>query len=83
MCLPGLVPQLQLSATVADGPQGRRQHLVDRFGAQTPPQHQQVQRPLAVVVVSGVTTSTLLTLIVLPVLYSWFGDRQGKERPTG
>jgi cobalt-zinc-cadmium resistance protein CzcA len=33
----------------------------------------EVQRPLAVVVVSGVTTSTLLTLIVLPVLYRWFG----------
>jgi cobalt-zinc-cadmium resistance protein CzcA len=33
----------------------------------------EVQRPLAVVVVSGVVTSTLLTLIVLPVLYQWFG----------
>jgi cobalt-zinc-cadmium resistance protein CzcA len=29
----------------------------------------EVQRPLAVVVVFGVTTSTLLTLMVLPVLY--------------
>jgi cobalt-zinc-cadmium resistance protein CzcA len=35
----------------------------------------EVQRPLAVVVVSGVATSTVLTLIVLPVLYSWFGGR--------
>jgi cobalt-zinc-cadmium resistance protein CzcA len=35
----------------------------------------EVQRPLAVVVVSGVATSTALTLIVLPVLYSWFGGR--------
>jgi cobalt-zinc-cadmium resistance protein CzcA len=33
----------------------------------------EVQRPLAVVVVSGVVTSTLLTLIVLPVLYQWLG----------
>jgi cobalt-zinc-cadmium resistance protein CzcA len=33
----------------------------------------EVQRPLAVVVVSGVVTSTLLTLMVLPVLYSRFG----------
>ena len=33
----------------------------------------EVQRPLAVVVVSGVITSTLLTLVVLPVLYGW-GD---------
>ncbi len=33
----------------------------------------EVQRPLAVVVVSGVVTSTLLTLFVLPVLYQQFG----------
>lgn len=33
----------------------------------------EVQRPLAVVVVSGVVTSTLLTLLVLPVLYDRFG----------
>jgi heavy metal efflux system protein len=29
----------------------------------------EVQRPLAVVVVGGLLTSTLLTLLVLPVLY--------------
>lgn len=34
----------------------------------------EVQRPLATVVVGGVITSTLLTLIVLPVLYSIFGQ---------
>ncbi len=33
----------------------------------------EVQRPLAVVVVSGVITSTLLTLMVLPALYLRFG----------
>lgn len=33
----------------------------------------EVQKPLAVVVVSGVVTSTLLTLVVLPVLYLRFG----------
>jgi cobalt-zinc-cadmium resistance protein CzcA len=38
----------------------------------------EVQRPLAVVVVSGVVTSTLLTLMVLPVLYLGFG---GRARP--
>ncbi len=32
----------------------------------------EIQRPLAVVVVGGLATSTLLTLIVLPVLYSFF-----------
>jgi cobalt-zinc-cadmium resistance protein CzcA len=32
----------------------------------------EVQKPLAVVVVGGLITSTVLTLLVLPVLYSWF-----------
>jgi cobalt-zinc-cadmium resistance protein CzcA len=36
----------------------------------------EVQRPLAVVVVSGLATSTLLTLIVLPVLYQRFAGRE-------
>jgi heavy metal efflux system protein len=31
----------------------------------------EVQKPLATVVMGGLVTSTLLTLIVLPVLYSW------------
>ncbi len=34
----------------------------------------EVQRPLAVVVVSGLFTSTILTLLVLPSLYEWFSD---------
>ncbi len=32
----------------------------------------EVQRPLATVVVGGLTSSTLLTLLVLPALYRWF-----------
>lgn len=32
----------------------------------------EVQRPLATVVIGGVVTSSLLTLIVLPALYRWF-----------
>jgi heavy metal efflux system protein len=35
----------------------------------------EVQRPLATVVIGGLVTSTLLTLIVLPVLYRWFAPR--------
>lgn len=31
----------------------------------------EVQRPLATVVIGGITSSTLLTLLVLPVLYHW------------
>ena len=32
----------------------------------------EVQRPLAIVVIGGLITSTLLTLIMLPSLYGWF-----------
>lgn len=35
----------------------------------------EVQRPLAVVVIGGLVTSTLLTLIILPILYRRFGVR--------
>jgi cobalt-zinc-cadmium resistance protein CzcA len=38
----------------------------------------EVQRPLATVVIGGLITSTLLTLIVLPVLYSIFTKRKAK-----
>jgi cobalt-zinc-cadmium resistance protein CzcA len=33
-----------------------------------------VQRPLAAVVVGGLFTSTLLTLVVLPTIYKWFAE---------
>jgi cobalt-zinc-cadmium resistance protein CzcA len=38
----------------------------------------EVQRPLATVVVGGLVTSTILTLLVIPALYKWFteGDRE-------
>jgi cobalt-zinc-cadmium resistance protein CzcA len=41
----------------------------------------EVQRPLAVVVIGGLVSSTLLTLIVLPVLYQWI-DRSDKPATT-
>ena len=31
----------------------------------------EVQRPLATVVIGGIISSTILTLIVLPVLFQW------------
>jgi cobalt-zinc-cadmium resistance protein CzcA len=34
----------------------------------------EVQRPLAIVVIGGLITSTLLTLVVLPTLYKWFDE---------
>jgi cobalt-zinc-cadmium resistance protein CzcA len=40
----------------------------------------EIQRPLASVVIGGLFTSTLLTLLLLPVLYEWIF---GKESPTG
>jgi heavy metal efflux system protein len=40
----------------------------------------EVQRPLAAVVIGGLFTSTALTLVVLPVLYGWFAEKEsGKE----
>ena len=45
----------------------------------------EVQRPLATVVIGGIISSTLLTLIVLPTLYGWFerkeADHAGSLRP--
>ncbi|NNM82903.1 MAG: efflux RND transporter permease subunit [Burkholderiales bacterium] len=35
----------------------------------------EVQKPLAIVVIGGLITSTLLTLIVLPTLYRWFEEK--------
>lgn len=32
----------------------------------------EIQQPLAVVVIGGLLSSTLLTLVVIPVMYSWF-----------
>jgi cobalt-zinc-cadmium resistance protein CzcA len=36
----------------------------------------EVQRPLATVVIGGIVSSTLLTLLVLPLLYRWWWSRQ-------
>jgi cobalt-zinc-cadmium resistance protein CzcA len=36
----------------------------------------EVQRPLAVVVIGGLLTSTALTLLVLPALYQWFATER-------
>jgi cobalt-zinc-cadmium resistance protein CzcA len=39
----------------------------------------EVQRPLAIVVIGGLITSTLLTLVMLPTLYRWFEERLGVQ----
>lgn len=40
----------------------------------------EVQRPLATVVIGGIISSTILTLLVLPVLYQWVHRRDKKVR---
>jgi len=40
----------------------------------------EVQRPLATVVVGGLLTSTVLTLLVLPAIYEWFSVNVERER---
>lgn len=40
----------------------------------------EIQRPLAIVVINGLISSTLLTLIVLPLLYLKFTKFSGKEK---
>jgi len=39
----------------------------------------EVQRPIATVVIGGLITSTVLTLVFLPVLYRWFGGAARNE----
>ena len=38
----------------------------------------EVQRPLATVVIGGIISSTILTLLVLPILYQWVHRRENK-----
>jgi cobalt-zinc-cadmium resistance protein CzcA len=46
----------------------------------------EVQRPIATVVIGGITTCTLLTLFVLPALYltigRWMENRAGRDSDT-
>ena len=40
----------------------------------------EVQRPLATVVIGGLISSTLLTLLILPIFYQWVENRSERER---
>ena len=40
-----------------------------------------MQKPLAKVVIGGLLTSTLLTLLVLPTMYAWWFKEKG-PRPA-
>jgi cobalt-zinc-cadmium resistance protein CzcA len=45
----------------------------------------EVQRPLAIVIIGGLVSSTFLTLVVLPIIYDWAGGRypRGGEEIAG
>lgn len=43
----------------------------------------EVQRPLATVVVGGLFTSTLLTLLVIPAIYKWFSVEVNETKELG
>jgi cobalt-zinc-cadmium resistance protein CzcA len=43
----------------------------------------EVQKPLATVVIGGLVSSTLLTLVVLPALYRAFAGKEAAERVSG
>ena len=43
----------------------------------------EIQRPLATVVVGGLFSSTVLTLLVLPVLYQWVEEGRSSRAPIG
>lgn len=42
----------------------------------------EVQKPLAIVVICGLTTATMMTMVVMPMLYRWFDDKPGKTAPV-
>jgi cobalt-zinc-cadmium resistance protein CzcA len=39
----------------------------------------EVQRPLATVVMGGLFTATILTMVVLPILYKYFDGKEFKK----
>ncbi len=41
----------------------------------------EVQKPLAIVVIFGLTTATLMTMVVMPMVYHWFDDIADKKAP--
>ena len=40
----------------------------------------EIQRPLATVVIGGLVSATLLTLLVLPTVYAWVEERAVRRR---
>ncbi|MEA3245390.1 MAG: efflux RND transporter permease subunit, partial [Gemmatimonadota bacterium] len=42
----------------------------------------ETQRPLAVVIIGGLLTATILVMVVLPTVYLWIAERWPVERPA-
>ena len=42
----------------------------------------EIEHPMAVVILGGLVTSTLLNLFVVPNLYLWFGKRSEEALPV-
>ena len=42
----------------------------------------EIMRPLATVVVGGLLTATLLTLLLLPLMYEWVESRRERKQVT-
>lgn len=43
----------------------------------------ETSRPFAVVIIGGLVTATLVTLLILPLLYPWFETRKGAVTRPG
>jgi len=43
----------------------------------------EIQRPLAAVVIGGLISSTLLTLVILPSVYGWFEEKRADYQEVG
>jgi cobalt-zinc-cadmium resistance protein CzcA len=41
----------------------------------------EIQKPLAVVVIFGLTTATMMTMVVMPMIYRWFDDIPDQKAP--
>jgi len=39
----------------------------------------ELRRPLAITVIGGLTTSTFMTLVIIPVIYTWVHERKAKR----
>jgi Cu/Ag efflux pump CusA len=75
---------MNVVAAVAGHPVGEVFEGQRRFTLQVrlAPEARQVQRPLATVVIGGLVTATMLTLFLLPAIYSRLGGDLPASRHT-